>query len=301
MAIAARDYAGQEDLSLMQALTAECWRLEGPYVPATIGDLAWLMYQHLDKLSETQIRLWEDDAGKLVAWAWLWFPDALIFLIHPEHRENLLGEIVDWFEGEARPGEDLLGITVFERDRAALEAIVARGYELNPDEAMLHLVRSLDDQIDEPRVPEGFALRTVRGEEDVARRVEVHRAAFAPSRVVPASYRLTMRAHPYRRELDNVVEAPDGSFAAFCLCWLDEGNAVGELEPVGTHPEHQRKGLARAVCLAGLHGLREHGARTAVVYAVEGGPAVGLYEGLGFRAVSRHLELRGPGEQSVRP
>lgn len=301
VAIAARDYAGPEDLSLMQALTAECWRLEGPYVPATIGDLAWLMYQHLDKLSETQIRLWQADAGKLVGWGWLWFPDALILLIHPGHRAALVGEIADWFEGEARPGDDPLTVTVLEHDSVARAAFEARGYEPNPDETTIHFVRSLDEPIDEPRVPEGYMLRTVAGEVDVERRVDVHRAAFAPSRVVPDSYRATMRAHPYRLELDNVVEAPDGSFAAFCLCWLDADNAVGELEPVGTHPDHQRQGLARAVSLAGLHGLRARGARTAVVYAVAGGPAVGLYEGLGFCAVSRHLELQRPREGSVRP
>jgi hypothetical protein len=41
----------------MQDLTAECWRLEGRFVIATIGDLPWWMHQHRDKLDEVRVRL----------------------------------------------------------------------------------------------------------------------------------------------------------------------------------------------------------------------------------------------------
>lgn len=302
MPLVRRDYEGPEDLRSMQELARECWRLEGPYVPATVGDLAWLMYQHLDKLSETRIRLWiEEETGKARAWAWLWLPAALIFLVHPGERDGpVLDQLLDWFEREAGSDEGYLGVTVLEYDERTVSSILGRGYQPH-DEAMLHTVRSLAEPITEPLVPEGFTVRTVQDEADLERRVEVHRAAFAPSRVVPESYRALMRAYPYRADLDNVVEAPDGTLAAFCLCWLDEVNRVGELEPVGTHPDYQRRGLARAVCLAGLRGLEEHGAETAVVYAVEGSGAAELYRSIGFRTISRHLELRRPVEPGNKP
>jgi ribosomal protein S18 acetylase RimI-like enzyme len=106
-----------------------------------------------------------------------------------------------------------------------------------------------------------------------------------------------MQAWPYRPELDQVAVAPDGSFAAFCLCWLDEGNRVGDLEPVGTHPDHRRLGLARAVCLAGLRSLRDAGADTALVYSVGGSGATRLYESVGFASRSRHLAFRKPARE----
>jgi len=37
---------------------------------------------------------------------------------------------------------------------------------------------------------------------------------------------------------------------------VDDENAAGLFEPVGTHPAHQRRGLARAVCIDALHALR---------------------------------------------
>ncbi|WP_329427099.1 GNAT family N-acetyltransferase [Streptosporangium sp. NBC_01495] len=118
----------------------------------------------------------------------------------------------------------------------------------------------------------------------------VHRSAFAPSSVTEESYRNVMGAWPYRRELDCVVVAPDGRAASYCLIWLDDANGVGEMEPVGTHPDFRRMGLARAACLYALHRLREAGAVTAIVHPRGGAgypvPAQ-LYEGLGFRAHDR--------------
>jgi ribosomal protein S18 acetylase RimI-like enzyme len=84
-----------------------------------------------------------------------------------------------------------------------------------------------------------------------------------------------------------VCVAPDGSVAAFTLAWLDESNAIGELEPVGTHAEHRRLGLARATNLFALRRLRDEGARSALVAcrADDAYPpaSCALYESIGFR------------------
>ena len=131
----------------------------------------------------------------------------------------------------------------------------------------------------------------MRGEVDLHERVEVHRAVWAPSRVTEESYRDVMRIWPYRTDLDCVLEAPDGTFAAYVLCWYDEKNGVGELEPVGTHPEHRRRGFGAAVCRYALHRLQEEGGRQAIVYA-ENEAARALYESVGFRRHTRVVEMR---------
>jgi ribosomal protein S18 acetylase RimI-like enzyme len=290
-ATVARDYAAEEDLRLVQRLASECWRLEGPDVYVTIGDPAWRMYQHLDKLAEVQVRLWLDNDGEPVAWGWLRRPSTLELLTHPRDRERLVDSVLDWFE-ETAAAEDTLSVTALESDLVTVAVLERRGYRVTEENVMSHMVRPLDRVIPEPTVPAGYVVRTVRGEQEAAVRTEVHRAAFAPSRVVPESYRRTMREWPYRADLDFVVEAPDGSLVSFCLCWLDAENRIGEFEPVGTHPDHRRRGLARAVCRAGLRGLHAAGAETAVVYSVAGSQAESLYSGLGFDTISRHLEYR---------
>lgn len=276
----ARDYSGPADLRLMQDLTAECWRLEGPFVIATIGDLPWWMYQHLNKLDEARVRLWLE-GDRCVAWGWV-EGGSLIFLVHPRHRERL-GDVLDW------AGTDK--VTALEHDTTSVEALSARGYVVDESRWFDHMTRALDD-LPEPRVHDGYALRAVRGEDELLARTESHRAAWEPSRVVPESYLQVMRAWPYRAELDWVAVAPDGTFAANCLCWLDVGNRIVELEPVGTHPDHRRRGLAAAVCLAALKAARATGADTGLVYPVNGLPAATLYESIGFHTITRHLTFR---------
>ena len=127
------------------------------------------------------------------------------------------------------------------------------------------MIRALDD-LPSPEVADGYRAHSME-KGDLGRRVEVHRAAFAPSRVVVESYRAVTQAFPYRAALDQVVESSDGTYVAFALGWLDADNRVGELEPVGTHPDHRRKGLAAAVSLAALHALARRRREDRLVYS----------------------------------
>jgi ribosomal protein S18 acetylase RimI-like enzyme len=110
-------------------------------------------------------------------------------------------------------------------------------------------------------------------------------------------YEFVRSTPAYRQDLDCVVEAPDGSIAAYTLAWLGEENRVGELEPVGTHEDHRRRGLGRAVNLFALRRLRDEGATTALV-ACRGDAAYPipckLYESVGFREIARHLPFKRP-------
>lgn len=277
----------------MQELVSEAWRLEGPLVERHIGDVAWGRYHIADREDEWRIRVWEED-GALVAWAWLFLPATLDFQLHPQRRE-LLDPVLDWFEIEAGDAAALETSALVE-DSAMVSGLERRGYlRAGLDEPFFAgLTRDLDD-VDATTPPPGFAVRSVRGEEDLDRRVAVHRAAWAPSRVTTESHRDLMSAWPYREELDCVVEAFDGSFAAYCLAWLDEANAVGELEPVGTDPRFARRGLAAAACWFALGQLRRLGARSCVVYArgddAYPGP-LRLYESLGFRRYAEAVTFR---------
>jgi GNAT superfamily N-acetyltransferase len=143
----------------------------------------------------------------------------------------------------------------------------------DPDEPWIRWNARGLDALDEPEVSPGYRLTTMAATPDVPARVAVHRAAFHPSRVTEESYARVMAEWPYRPELDCAVVAPDGSFAAFALGWLDAANRTGILEPVGTHPDHRRRGLARAACLFTLRQLRAAGAEIGLVGS-RGGPRV---------------------------
>lgn len=272
----------------MQALVGELWRLEGPRVDNHVGDIAWMRFQHAGREDEWRIRIWEE-SGEPVAWAWIRRPDSLTHELHPRHRGGALhGELLDWFEAEAEGEELRAGSLSTDAERIAF--LLSRGYEIDPDgKALLFHAGELEDGLD-AAVPDGYFLRTVEPG-DLEARVELHRIVWAPSRVTVESFAKLQTVWPYRADLDCVVEAPDGSLVAYCLAWLDDANRVGELEPVGTHPDHRRRGFASAVCRFALHRLREEGAERAIVYSLRGSEATALYESIGLRQHAHSVEL----------
>lgn len=276
----------------MQQVLAASWRVEKPLVRFHVGDLAWGYYQHTGREHEWRLRLWETTGGDPVGWAWLLLPDNGKLHVRAEHRLELIPEIVAWLDGQAT---EPLGINVLDRDELTVQALRAEGYSPTDERKFSSMVLELGRELPERRLPEGFRARHVEGEADLARRVAVHRATwsvFAPSRVTEESYRNVMSAWPYRRELDWVVEAPDGRFVSSCLVWLDDENRVGELEPVGTDPAFWRRGFGFAACAAAIRALRGHGADTAVVHSIEvpGKPsAPALYRALGFETRGHHV------------
>jgi hypothetical protein len=86
----------------------------------------------------------------------------------------------------------------------------------------------------------------------------------------------------WRPELDIGVLGPEGDIVAFAGVWLDIANKLCVLEPVGTVPEHRRKGLAHAAITLGLFRAREAGAINAWV-----GSDQAFYKAIGFEVVNR--------------
>jgi len=88
--------------------------------------------------------------------------------------------------------------------------------------------------------------------------------------------------------LDMVAVAPDGSLAGCCIGWLDPSTGVAEIEPLGVHPAHRRRGLAGSLCLAVVAGVASRGGREAFINVVPGTiyPGAEAYAKVGFR--TRH-------------
>jgi GNAT superfamily N-acetyltransferase len=152
--------------------------------------------------------------------------------------------------------------------------------------------RDLTD-VGQPVLPDGFRFRTA----DEARpkaAVQAHLDAWAPSKYTAEGYQGVRQTAAYRGDLHILVEALDGTMASSTIMWLDEANKTAEFEPVGTHPDYRRLGLARAMLLHGMHLARAAGA-THMTVACLGAPghpkARGLFYSVGFRELSRDAPL----------
>lgn len=133
---------------------------------------------------------------------------------------------------------------------------------------------------------QGYTVRSLGGVEELPARTWVSWWAFHPDQPDEDKggwdwYLNIQRCPLYRRDLDIVAEAADGTLVSFCTIWYDDATRTGYLEPVGTAPRHQRRGLGKAVICEGLRRLKELGAVAAHVSSYEPG-AQKLYESAGF-------------------
>jgi GNAT superfamily N-acetyltransferase len=205
-------------------------------------------------------------------------------IAHARERERLLA----WAEARIREkGEPEMFVSVFEDDDGLRATVLARGYEPTPrygDE----LVLDLTTEPERPEVAPGYEIISLTPELAESY-VALHRAAWSRPNA-PSSYDRglhdTVTAMPdFRYELVPVIRAPDGVLAAYCISWWDPRSSSVEIEPLGTHPDHRRRGLARAIVREVARRAWQLRAKYVLVWGVSANPeAKALYLSAGMRS-----------------
>jgi ribosomal protein S18 acetylase RimI-like enzyme len=290
LTISTRPYQTEADYAAIHRLVTAVLGRAGPPVYATVGDIDFWRASDDDPNSVNMIQLWFDDA-RPVALAWP-VDDQVDIIVHPDYPA-LHDAALAWAEAEyrQRQGKGViqpLRAWGFTGDTARNAALAGRGYRRTED-GLVFYIRPVVAAAETPGLPAGYTFDHTRGEADLARRTAVHRAAFESSSMTESRMRAIQAASVYRPELDLVVVAPDSSFAAFALIWLDEVNHVGVFEPVGVSSAHRRMGLGRAILEEGLRLLGELDARIAFVQTgIQNHAAQGLYVAVGFTELDRN-------------
>jgi ribosomal protein S18 acetylase RimI-like enzyme len=274
LALRGRPYAGAPDLAALGALWPACrpaaWQTDFP-APSDLAEL----------LAAAEVadrtRLWEDAAGRVLAYALVDTYDNLWFDWLPG-AASAADEIVAWGIACARRLAEITGgparlDTACRAEDAARSALLLRHAFTEAAHRTLRFVRALAEPIPAPALPPGYTIRPIAGAAEVAALVALHRAAFGTEQMTAAERLAWMAAADYDPALDLAAVAPDGSLAAYCFCAIHReenrlsGRAEGVTDPLATHPAHQGRGLARALLAAGMALLRARGAEFAVLGA----------------------------------
>lgn len=240
----------------------------------------WFGNPDLEHLAPSEhVFLWENRDGTLAA---VLNPErrgeAFLQIDPALHEPGLEEAMVDVAEERlAITGPDGTRLRVYTdpTDAALTSVLAARGYApvAGPGEAETahrgDLTRPLPDV---PVVP-GYVVRPLHDGLEILERCYASGLAFHDDDIAvaranrddPTWYRHIQSAPLYRRDLDIVAVAADGSVAAFCTAWFDDVTRTACLEPVATVPAHRRRGLASAVILEALHRLRAMGCRVVFV------------------------------------
>jgi GNAT superfamily N-acetyltransferase len=286
-----RTYTGEADLELLQDFNAAAIAATDHCGYLHPGDIPHHIYSGNRHYDPTEIlTIWENDQG--VA-AWL-----LVDTSHKSYdaqvRPDLRGgdferEILEYAEDRLVDfmrrydvTSDRIYADAFRGDTARAELLTALGWA--PDHELPYVLNRTEiNPIDVPALPEGYSIRSANGIEDAAALVAVHNGAFGGSWTLEL-YRRLMESPGYGPERELVIQAPDGSFAAFTIIWYDHLNRAGLFEPVGTHKDHRRRGFGRVLMMYGMQQMAAAGMEVATVANFGNNEAArGLYQACGFK------------------
>ncbi len=242
---------------------------------------------HLDG----RYQLWETGDGQLVGVAHPEGQGDAFLELHPDYR-FLEAEMLAWAEQHLTcPTEDgqrrELQIFVYEYDVQRRHLLERLGYEKMPWSGVIRRLRFGSQPLPTVNIAPGYTLRTTRPDDaDYQRIADILNAGFNRTIHTAMEVRNFMTQAPsFRHDLDLVAEAPDGSFASYVGVIYDEANRHGIFEPVCTHPDHRKKGLAQALMFEGLHRLKALGCAEVCVGTGEAVAANALYDSVGFTEI----------------
>ena len=239
-----------------------------------------------DRLSHPSptIRLWIDG-------------DRLVAVAHPEGvgdvhlqvgpgYEDLTDVMLTWAESTLprvdAHGRQRLTTFVLDDDKSRRQVLMARGFAKD-DWHMVQRWRDLTSPLPEAAVAAGYVVRPiVAGDADSL--AHLINAAFGHA-FGPEAITNFERSPSFDADLQMIAVAPDGTIASHAGVTIDVSTSLAIVEPVCTHPNHRRLGLATACMATGLIAAAERGATRATVGTGHDNASNHVYVKLGFDEV----------------
>lgn len=272
-------------------------RLEHSWHVARLDYWRWHYIQTCQILESVGkgLSLWENADGKIIAALNHLGGSELRLHVHPHFRSTELeNEMFAYaeenFYAVTEDGRRYIYMPIFEDDTQRQEIAQNRGYKKQSGWGH-HYRRDLDSSIPNTTLPSGYAIRSMGGAEDYRARGWASWRAFhndEPDENYDGDYSwyANLQSAPlYRRDLDVIAVASDGSIAAFCTIFYDDYTRSAVTVLVGTAVEHWRRGLGKAVVTEGLRRLQKVGCTLVFSTAYEE-PADFLY-----RSVMQEMKL----------
>ena len=266
-------------------------RLEHSWHVARLDYWRWhyILTCNICKSVEAGMALCENADGKIIAALNHLGGSELRLHVHPQfYSADLEHEMLTYAEEKyfatTEDGRHYIYLPIFEDDIRRQELVQSRGYKKQPGWGH-HYRCDLTAPLPVPPTPSGYNIRSMGDESEHASRSWCSWRAFHSDE--PESnydgdyswYQNIQSAPLYRRDLDIVTAAPDGSIAAFCTIYYDDYTRSAVTVLVGVAAEHWRRGLGKAVMTEGLKRLQQLGC-TRVFSTAHEEPADALYRSM---------------------
>lgn len=270
----------------------------------------WFANPDLEKISLAEnVFIWETPDGQIAA---VLNPEGhgQVFLqrhpdfISPDLDAAMIALAEDRLTAPNQDDRRQLQIFVDSQDTALHQTLTQRGFQRvdRPGEQEYQHRRLLDLPLPPPIKLPDYTIRPLGSGLEFLERCYASGLGFhdddiqaaRDNRDHPDWYRHIQSAPLYRRDLDLVVIAPDGSVASFCTIWFDDVSRTAYFEPVATVPAHRQRGLGKAMMIEGLHRLKQMGCKVAFVGGYSPG-ANALY----FSVMGPEYDISEPWEKII--
>lgn len=258
------------------------------------GDLTWWIRQNNIFRPQEGIELFYGGDGELLGFVFSNPPEEATIQAAPHAPDAALDEMLAF--ARAKAADRPLTVAADAGDEALTRALQRGGMARQEDgQGVTFRYVPAVQGVPQTQLPEGFSFASVTADSALkAKRVELHRTVWHPSRVTLDAYEHLRQAPSYRAALDTVIVAPDGELAAYALGWYDPHSRRGIQEPVGTHPNWRGRGLGRQVVREVTSRLAALGAEEVTIFTFRRKePAVKLYLSAGYQELSQVYNWRG--------
>lgn len=252
-----------------------CWHV------ARLDYWWWFANPDIEKIRpEENVFLWETESGQIAAMLNPEGRGQAFLQVHPDfHTPELDEEMIctaeEHLAAQNSEGRRKVWVFIDAQDAGRKEVLTRLGFQRveRAGEQEYQHRRSLDEPLPEIQPIPGYVIRPLGDGLELLERCyasglgfhedDIHTAR--ENREHPDWYRHIQSAPLYRRDLDLVAVAEDGSIASFCTVWFDDVSRTAYFEPVASIPSQRRRGLSKALMLEGLHRLQRMGCKTAFV------------------------------------
>lgn len=280
-----RSYENEEDYwrirEFLRQVMLENERRELSWHVARLDYWWWFINPDLEKLPlQELVFLWETGDGELAAVLNPEGSGQAFLQVHPTYcTPGLIEEMIAVAkERLSNKGEDdqrQLWVYVDSKDEMQHAVLGESGFHrvAKTEVQEVQHRRSLDGQLPDVPLIQGYDIRSLGQGLELLERCYASGLGFhdddihiaRDNRDHPEWYHRIQSAPLYRRDLDIVAVADDGSIASFCTIWFDDVSRTAYYEPVATVPAYRQLGLGKAVLIEGLHRLKRMGCKVAFV------------------------------------
>lgn len=236
----------------------------------------------IDIKSMSRSGVWEND-DSIVACAHIEFKLGEAYFEIADGYNYLREEMLDFSEkylyGRKENGTTFLSVKVPQSQPEFIKYIENKGYKFTRESECYYL--PLDKEF-EVELPKGFKIISVfDGVDHVKLQIAIQLGFEHSMEDIIGDHlanSLICGTGPnFKPELNYVVVASNGDYAAYGGFWYDEKTDLAYLEPLCTHPDYRYKGLAKAILSKGMNECKNLGAKYCT------GGSNNLYYHLGFK------------------